>query len=212
MENSVYYNSKFLKVTDKIEIENGYKGGEQVTISDSDFVSVTAPEMGTDFHTVWRNADGSVNVHGFMQLVSSSEFTGIGASLENEGTSVEPSVSETTTKPAETTAPTETTTKTAETTAPIETTAKPAETTVPSETTKSDDTSSIVSGDIILGDANCDGLVDVRDVTTLKQSVVKLISLDDSQKANADVISDGVIDVKDLGQLIKYIIKIIDKF
>jgi endo-1,4-beta-xylanase len=64
----------------------------------------------------------------------------------------------------------------------------------------------------LLGDANNDGIIDVRDVTTLKQNVVKLITLDAQQSANADVISDGTIDVKDLGQLIKYIIKVIDKF
>ncbi len=65
---------------------------------------------------------------------------------------------------------------------------------------------------VLLGDVNCDSAVDVRDATLLKQSVVKLITLNDSQKANADVISDGIIDVKDLGQLLKYIIKVIDKF
>lgn len=64
----------------------------------------------------------------------------------------------------------------------------------------------------MLGDVNIDKVVDVRDATLLKQSVVKLIELNEQQKANADVIKDNVTDVKDLGQLLKYIIKVIDEF
>jgi pectate lyase len=75
MANSIYYNGKkYYNVTDKIDIDNGDKSGDIVTLSDSDFVSVVAPEMGTDFHKVWRNADGSVNVNGFMQLADSSSY------------------------------------------------------------------------------------------------------------------------------------------
>jgi hypothetical protein len=37
----------------------------------------------TDFHTAWRNADGTINTNGFMQLVSGSAFTGIGADFSN---------------------------------------------------------------------------------------------------------------------------------
>ncbi len=93
------------------------------------------------------------------------------------------------------------------------------ETTTVSETTVTEDTSSnnpvTVPGDVqttLLGDVNGDDEIDVRDVTMLKQNIVKLVALDTQQTANADVITDNIIDVKDLGQLIKYIIKVIDKF
>jgi hypothetical protein len=65
---------------------------------------------------------------------------------------------------------------------------------------------------ILLGDANCDSIIDIRDVTITARSIVKLVTLDEQQKTNADVISDRIIDVKDLGQLKKYIIKLIDSF
>jgi hypothetical protein len=46
----------------------------------------------------------------------------------------------------------------------------------------------------------------------LNQSIIRAVTLDSQQTANADVISDGVIDVSDLGQLKRYIIKLITEF
>jgi mannan endo-1,4-beta-mannosidase len=89
-----------------------------------------------------------------------------------------------------------------------------ADTTTTADTT-SDDNPVTVPDDVnatLLGDVNGDNEIDVRDVTMLKQNIVKLVELDTQQSANADVIKDNTIDVKDLGQLIKYIIKVIDKF
>jgi pectate lyase len=84
MVNSVFYNGgKYYNVTDKVDIANGDKTGDIVTLSDSDFVSVVAPEMGTDFHTLWRDADGSINVNGFMQLADSSSYAELGADFES---------------------------------------------------------------------------------------------------------------------------------
>lgn len=212
MENSVYYNSKYHKVTDKVNVTNGYKEGEVVTISDSDFESVTAPEMGSDFHTAWRNADGSINVHGFMQLKSDSSFTGLGA--EFESSSVEPPVTE----PVTTTVSETTTAKVSETTPAASESESPAVTTTPEEsvTAKPSDTSDGGNtGDVLLGDVNTDGSIDVVDVTALKQAILKLTELTPQQAINANVVpdeKDGIIDVKDLGQLLKYIIKVIDKF
>jgi len=71
------------------------------------------------------------------------------------------------------------------------------------------------SGDLtpsMLGDANCDGRIDVLDATTIIQTILELHTMTEQETANADVVSDGVIDVKDLGQLKKYMIKIIDSF
>lgn len=69
-----------------------------------------------------------------------------------------------------------------------------------------------IQGSTMYGDVNTDGVIDVVDVTALKQAVLEIISLTPQQTLNSDVINDGVTDVKDLGQLIRYIIKIIDKF
>ena len=57
------------------------------------------------------------------------------------------------------------------------------------------------------GDANTDGVVDIVDITTLKQDIVKLIELPDYATISADVDGDGAIDVKDLSLTIKKIIK-----
>ena len=84
MENSVYYNSaKYYNVTDKTNIKNGDKIGDIVTLTDSDFISTEAPKMGEDFNTLWRNEDGSINVHGFMQLADSSTYKDLGSNLKD---------------------------------------------------------------------------------------------------------------------------------
>ena len=99
----------------------------------------------------------------------------------------------------------------------VTTTAEPTVTTT-SETTTTEnkpdvtETTTGVISDVLLGDANLDGLVDVVDVTAVKQNIVKLIEFNAQQNANSDVTGDGMVDVKDLGQLLKYIIKVIDKF
>lgn len=75
IQNSVYYNSKYYKVSAKTAIANGDKIGENVTVSDSDFITLSVPAKGTDFHTAWRNSDGSINTAGF------AETTGTYASM-----------------------------------------------------------------------------------------------------------------------------------
>ncbi|MGN0606746.1 MAG: leucine-rich repeat protein [Oscillospiraceae bacterium] len=62
------------------------------------------------------------------------------------------------------------------------------------------------------GDANCDGLIDIRDVAMLQQYIVKIADLDDTEMYMSDIIADNKVDVKDLSQLKKYLIKVIDKF
>ena len=81
IQNSVYYNDKYYSVTDKQNIANGNKIGTNVTLTDADFVSVSAPKMGTDFHTVWRNADGTINTNGFMQTVTKGTYEKLGANF-----------------------------------------------------------------------------------------------------------------------------------
>lgn len=64
----------------------------------------------------------------------------------------------------------------------------------------------------LLGDATCDDVVDIRDVTVLNQFIVKTTKLTEQGLANADVVADGDVGIKDLGQLKKFIIKVITKF
>ncbi len=201
MENSVYYNSKYRMVTSKVDVTNGYKGGEEVSISDSDFVSVTAPEMGSDFHALWRTASGDINTNGFMQLADSSAYKSMGAALNATGGSAPVIPVETTVTTAVTT--TESTTTTKDTT--VTTTTETVVTTTPSDSGND-------SVATMLGDADCNGIVDLLDLTVLNQHIVKIIQLDGSALANVDVIDDGKVDIADLAQLKKYLIKVIDKF
>ncbi|MGN0606415.1 MAG: dockerin type I repeat-containing protein [Oscillospiraceae bacterium] len=69
----------------------------------------------------------------------------------------------------------------------------------------------IEKSDFNNGDVNLDNSVDIRDLTLIKQHIVKMIKLTGKNKVSADVIADNVIDVKDISQMIKYIIKLIDK-
>ena len=94
------------------------------------------------------------------------------------------------------------------------------ETTTTTETEKPDDTTTTTtkattiapSGDTLLGDANVDGEIDLRDVTLMAQHIVKMKTIEGQGFTNADVIADGNVDVKDLAQLKKFLIKVIDKF
>lgn len=67
MTNSVYYNSKYYYAKDQTTMENGSKLGTVVTVADSEFMTLTVPSMGSDFHKEWRNTDGSPNPLGFAE-------------------------------------------------------------------------------------------------------------------------------------------------
>ncbi|MGN0606507.1 MAG: glycosyl hydrolase [Oscillospiraceae bacterium] len=88
-----------------------------------------------------------------------------------------------------------------------------AETTESTSTeTETDDTSASEtkpSEATMLGDANGDGEIDVRDVTIMCQHIVKMTTLEGTQFANADIETDGEVDVKDLSQLKKFLINAI---
>lgn len=62
------------------------------------------------------------------------------------------------------------------------------------------------------GDSNLDGFVDVRDITTVNQHIIKENILPDYTQAVADVTYDENVNISDLGMLKKYIIKMIDSF
>ncbi|HAP79734.1 MAG TPA: silent information regulator protein Sir2 [Ruminococcus sp.] len=108
--NGVYYNSGYYKVDEKTDIKNGSKIGTKYTgPASSDFVSMTkAPEQGTDFHTAWRNADGSLNTNGLYE--TTGDYKSMGYHFSNSA--VTPPVTTATTSA---TKPTETTTTTTNT-------------------------------------------------------------------------------------------------
>lgn len=59
----------------------------------------------------------------------------------------------------------------------------------------------------LLGDATCDGNVDVKDIANISQYIVKLKTISDQGLVNADVIVDGEVNIKDLSQIKRYLIK-----
>ena len=92
IENSIYYNSKYYFQSAKTSITNGGKIGDEITPTDGMFVSLdVAPFAGVaagadssyDFHTQWRNPDGSVNTHGFLQIKDDSIYSNIGAKFND---------------------------------------------------------------------------------------------------------------------------------
>lgn len=52
------------------------KKGTKTTagLTAADFVETKSPALGTDFHTLWREADGSVDTQGYAMLTSSSAY------------------------------------------------------------------------------------------------------------------------------------------
>lgn len=74
------------------------------------------------------------------------------------------------------------------------------------------DTSIEIEPDILVGDANGDGKIDVSDVTTVQKIAAELIDPTDVQKKAADTTGDGAITVMDATLIQKYIAEIIDHF
>ncbi len=77
-----------------------------------------------------------------------------------------------------------------------------------SSTTAAMDTSESTA---VLGDINCDNVINLLDLTELNQHIVGISQLNGQALINADVIADSKVDISDLTQLKKYTIKLIDK-
>ncbi|MGN1224849.1 MAG: dockerin type I domain-containing protein, partial [Ruminococcus sp.] len=94
--NGVYYNSGYYKVDADTAVDNGDKIGTKFDgPTASDFISMAkAPAQGTDFHTAWRNADGSLNPGGLYETTTNGTYATMGYHMYN-GTS--PIVTTTTT-------------------------------------------------------------------------------------------------------------------
>ena len=75
VQNSVYYNSgKYYYVGDTTEFAGKEKLGDIVTVSASDFVSITAPDSTSDFDEVWRDENGNLDLGDFLKVASDSKY------------------------------------------------------------------------------------------------------------------------------------------
>lgn len=107
MTNSIYYNGKYYYAKNSTVMTNGAKLGDIVTPADSDFITLSVPAMDTDFHTVWRNADGSLDPAGFAETPENGTYAKLGYHM-SDGSS-QPVVTTVSTQPVQTTTTTTTT-------------------------------------------------------------------------------------------------------
>ncbi len=73
-------------------------------------------------------------------------------------------------------------------------------------------TEPVISEDTFLGDADLNGVIDIRDLTVVNQHVVRIEVIEGQAYINADVIIDGEVGINDLSQIKKFNIKVIDSF
>lgn len=180
IENSVFYNSsKYWQVGSSTAVANSKVGDQVSGPSDSDFKSVKAPAMGTDFHTEWRNADGSINTKGFLELNSSSAFASMGAVMSKFSSQTATSLPKYDTSQGNT----------------------PADTTTTTVTTPGTD-------EISYGDFDRNNIVDMSDLTTLSLYLLKDMEFTDEQIKAADVTGDEEVNLADLAHLKQYIMKV----
>jgi hypothetical protein len=84
----LYNSSKWYKVTDLQVMDTGSSSSRGTAIStgitSSDFNSTTVPAVGTNFDTLWRNSDGTINTKGVATISSSSDY----AAFSKDGGSI----------------------------------------------------------------------------------------------------------------------------
>lgn len=211
IQNSIYYNGAYYQVGNQTAIDNKKNtkvGTKGAAISDDDFEAVTAPQMGTDFDTAWRNSDGSVNTHGFMQVKESSALYSIlGAKFQQIDTP--PVVTTATTKATEETTTTAVTSETTASAATSDSTAsKTTEktTAAPEETTTAPVTTVSVDPSALYGDVNLDGDVDLADAVLLNKAISGAVELGTKQRINAECYADGVVTVDDSMTLLQFLV------
>lgn len=88
MSNTVYANSGFYHISSGSFSGSAVKEGTKLSLSSSDFKSTSIPgyssgKYATNYHTVFRNSDGSVNLNGLFEVKSSGTLGsyGVGATL-----------------------------------------------------------------------------------------------------------------------------------
>lgn len=89
MSNTVYANSGFYHISSGSFSGSAVKEGTKLSLSSSDFVSTSIPgysggKYATNYHTVFRNSDGSVNLDGLFEVKSNGTLGnyGVGATLD----------------------------------------------------------------------------------------------------------------------------------
>ncbi len=75
---ALYYNKSWFKVDSYMALDskNASKCGEKINtgLQASDFIVTESPAIGTDFHTLWRNEDNSLNTFGYAMISPDSEY------------------------------------------------------------------------------------------------------------------------------------------
>ncbi len=197
-ENGVYYNSGYWQVGSKTNVTNGAKIGTKLSAGPaaSDFAAYgKAPAQGTDFHTAWRNPDGSVWTGGLYQTASGSKYASMGVHFA-KSTAVPPTVIVTNPSEPAVTEPAVTEPAVTEPSAPV---TAPVQTTVPAETPE-----------FRYGDLNNSTTVDITDLSILAIHLVDKTVFTEQQNRAADVTGDGVVGLADLAHLRQYISKVVD--
>ena len=87
----------------------------------------------------------------------------------------------------------------------------PKTTTEPTKEPTQDPTTNPTPGTTLLGDVDCDGKVDITDITTLAISLVDKKPVTGQAAINADVDKDGSVALTDLARIKQFVSKVIDK-
>ena len=67
------------------------------------------------------------------------------------------------------------------------------------------------TSNVLKGDVNLDGVVDMKDAAALQRHVLKIdIITDERSLAVAELTADGIVDMKDAAKLTRFVIKVID--
>lgn len=205
IQDSVYYNSGYYYVTDKVNVANGEKVGTKgAEITDDDFISVSAPAMGSDFHKLWRNADGTLNTNGFMETKSTSKYADLGIDFKSIELPPVPII----------TTPAVTSVSSAETTV---TTVSTSVSSSQSQQSTEEATVPSYTGDlskIKYGDVNTDGLVNSADVVVLNKYLInneKYSLTSDIAYENANCVYDSSINSKDSMAIVNVVLQIIEE-
>ena len=88
---------------------------------------------------------------------------------------------------------------------------KPAETKTPDPTQNPTTNPTTEPTTTLLGDVDCDGKVDITDITTLAISLVDKKPVTGQAAINADVDKDGSVGLTDLARIKQFVSKVIDK-
>lgn len=199
MKTSIYYNSKYF-YAEQETMENGSKLGTTIELTKDDFISTTAPAMGSDFHTEWRDADGSPNVHGFAVLKEGSSYEALGFKEVDGDAQVKTPEISTVTSP-DTTEPTDPTEPSTMETAATEDTSSTETQPEASETNSTEE--------VVYGDVDGDGKVQMVDMILLNKYLMIGEEIDAQGLINADVDLDGEITQSDGLDILRAVIELI---